>query len=425
MIDIVLIYLPKPFLKQPDAQQPLGLLYIAASLNAAGRSVIIKNYSEFGIADMIADLPNSFVYGITATSMEIPMANMVSQLIKERFPQSSVILGGPGAYSTEYINFNYIDSVLIGEGEEIIIDIMNDIDNKIRKTVYKSEPVNVDKLPLPAREMLDRQGGNIFAYDKNYSKGGSTIILSSRGCPYSCAFCSAPSLTQSRKVRFRKPSSIRDEIIHVVENYGIRQFRFSDDMFTASKKHVLGVCEAIKDLKIAWRVSCRVNPLDGEMLRAMKKAGCKELSFGIESFDDKVLEGLNKKALSLDNTRALFLAKKYGFKVRILFMIATPFQTPETIEINQMFIESVPFDIIACTQFVPIPGCDVWNNPGKYGIEILNHDLNDYNFYMFGPEGRQPIKPIIKIKDRPLSEFLEESEHFRDWIEKIGKVNTG
>jgi radical SAM superfamily enzyme YgiQ (UPF0313 family) len=425
MLDYCLIYLPKPFLKQPDAQQPLGLMYLAASIKKKGRSVIIKNYSTFTDDQIITDLPDSFIFGITATSMEIPTANRIAKLIKIKYPKSKIILGGPGAYSDDFINRAFIDSVVLGEGEEVINTIYDDIKKNWFSSLYKPDPIDVNKIPFPARELLSKQGGNIFAYDKNYKKGGSTIILSSRGCPYKCAFCSAPKLTHSSKVRFRNPKLIRKEIKSVIKNHGIRQFRFSDDMFTASKKHVLEVCKAIKKLDIVWRVSCRVNPLDIEMLEVMKEAGCKELSFGIESFDNVVLKGLNKRATMHNNIKALLLAKKVGLKVRILFMIATPFQTPDTIEINKFIIKQVPYDIIACTQFIPIPGCDIWDNPDKYNIEILDKDLNNYNFYMFDNAGRRPIRPIIKIKDRPLKEFLKESEDFRDYIEDLNKINKG
>jgi len=374
---------------------------------------------------MIADLPRTFLYGITATSLEIPEANRTAKAIKEKYPDSKIILGGPGSYASDYIDYNFIDSILQGEGEKIIHEILDDVKNKKLRSVYISKPIDVNNNVLPARQLLDNQGGNIFAYNKNYEKGGSTVILSSRGCPFKCAFCSAPALTYSKKVRLREPALIRAEIQDVINKYGIKQFRFSDDMFTASKSHVLAVCDAIGDLDIVWRISCRVNPLDEEMLKAMKSAGCRELSFGIESFDDFVLRGLNKKATALENIRALNLAKEYGFKIRILFMIATPFQRPETIDININAIDSVPYDIIACTQFIPIPGCDIWKNPDKYNIEILDKNLDNYNFYMYDKKGRREIQPIIKIKDRPLDEFLKESERFRDFIEEKGKVNKG
>lgn len=426
MYDVCLIYLPKPFLKQPDAQAPLGLMYLAAVLLQNNKSVILKNYSQYSYVDAIGDLPESKIYGITVTSLELLQANRFAVLIKNKYPKSKVILGGPGTFASEFIDFSAIDSAVQGEAEEKILDIIRHAETNQLRQIYVTNRINdIDGISFPARYMLtDRQGGNIFAKNKTYADGDSTVIISSRGCPMKCAFCSAPKMAQD-KVCCRSPKNVGLEIKHVVENYGIRQFRFSDDMFTLNRKRVFELCEEIGKHNIFWRISCRVNPLDKDMLKSLWDAGCRELSFGIESFDDKVLFGLNKNATAEDNKRALEMSAQQGFSVRVLFMIGTPFQTRETIDINKKYIESTPFSIIACTQFLPIPGCDIWYNPDKYNVEILNKNLNDYNFYMFGPEGRRPMQPIIKIKDRPLDEFLKESEEFRDFIQEKGIVNEG
>ena len=403
-------------------------MYIASYLESKGRKVALKNYSDYSDKEALIDLPHCFFFGITATSLEIPQANRFAELIKSKFPYAKVVIGGPGAYSEEFVDFKYVDSIVQGDGERTAYKLSIDIENQIPlKTVYKGIPIdNLDELPFPARHLLvNKQGGNIFAHNHKYAEGDSTIIVSTRGCPFKCSFCSAPFLTYQNKVRFRDPSQVALEMRHVKEKYGIKQFRFSDDMFTASKRRVMQLCKEIEKEDVFWRISCRVDNLDKDMLAAMFEAGCRELSFGIESFDDKVLEGLNKKATAEQNKEALIMAREAGFKTRILLMIRTPFQTPETIELNKKYLKEVPYDILACTGFIPIPGCDVWNRPEKYNIEIINKDLNLYNFYMFGPDGRRPLDRIFKIKDRNLEEFHNESEEFRDWLEINIKINKG
>ncbi len=427
MIDVVLIYLPKPYLKQPDAQAPLGLLYLAASLERAGKSVAVNNFASYTDEEAICELADAHLYGITVTSLELLQANRFAKLIKKHNPRALISLGGPGSYSDEFVDWTVIDSICKGDGDYTILEMLEDAKAAKLKQIYMGKMVdNLDELPLPARHLLDgQQGGNIFAYNENYKEGGSTIILSTRGCPYRCHFCSSPYFTNSHKLRFRSPRHVADEIEHVVGKYNIRQFRFSDDMFTANKKNILGLCDIIGNLDIVWRVSCRVKPLDKEMLQAMFQAGCRELSFGIESFDNNVLEVLNKKTTAADNVRALELSAAIGYKTRILFMIRTPGQTKETVKINIDYLEHVPYMIIACTGFIPIPGSSIWERPDDFNIEILDRNLDHYNFYMFGPESRLPLAPIIKIKDRPLDEFMRESEEFRDYLEETGKINRG
>lgn len=427
-MDVCLIYLPKPFLKQPDAQAPLGLMYLAAALEEKNKTVCIKNYASFTDEEAIEDLPAATLFGITTTSLEVPQANTFAKLIKQKYPKAQIILGGPGAYSHEFIDFKTIDGICLGEGEKTIFDILTDAENKTVQHSYTGEKISdLDTLALPARHLLkDKLGGDVFAYNSSYDGTHlSTVIIGTRGCSFKCAFCSAPILTQQNKLRYRSPKAIAAEIRHVVDTYGIRQFRFSDDMFTANPKQVIAICKEIEKEQVFWRISCRVKPLTEDMLKAMWDSGCRELSFGIESFDDNVLKGLKKNATATANVRALELAAKYGYKTRMLFMIRTPFQTPETIRLNKHYIERVPYNIIACTAFIPIPGCDVWYHPDRYNIEILDTDINKYNFYMFGPEGRRKIDPIIRIKDRSIEEFHQESEEFRDWLETEGKLNRG
>lgn len=428
MIDCALVYLPKPFLKNPDAQAPLGIMYIAASLLERGKTVELKQYASYSDDDAIMDLPEAALYGITATSLEIPHANRFSRKIKLKYPDAHIVIGGPGVYARDFIDFSVVDSICYGDGEHIIHDILADAKNNSMPRIYYGGAIeDLDSLPLPARHLLkDHQGGDIFAYNKRYAEGDSTILVSSRGCPMVCAFCSAPALTYNKKLRFRDPQKIAEEIRFVKENYGIKQFRFSDDFFTANRERVLALCDAIGPEDVFWRISCRVKPLDDEMLRAMYAAGCRELSFGIESFDDDVLTGLKKNATVNDNVRALNLASKYDFSIRILLMIRTPFQTFHTVDKNIYWLLRVPFNIVACTTFVPLPGSDIWENPDEYNIEILDKDLDKYNFYFFGPDGRRPMDKIFRIKNRDIEEFHKESELFRDWLENdLKRINRG
>ena len=428
MTDICFIYLPHPYLKRPDAQLPMGILMLAAVIKKDGRySVEVKDYSSYTFADAVIDLPEAKIYGITVTSMEIPDANAFATHIKVKYPESHVVLGGPGTVAPQLIDWEFVNSAVTGEAEITIFNVIENVMNNVTSTntVYKGEPtINLNDLPFPAREMLEGPiGGDVFAYGKNYVGEGSTAILSSRGCPFNCAFCASPALSYG--VRYRSSKSIADEIMSVIKDYGIHQFRFSDDMFPANRNRLIEICDLLGVLGIAWRASIRTNPLDKDMLTVMRDSGCKEISFGAESFDDDVLRLLNKKATVDNNIRALEMTDEVGIDARILVMIGTPGQTKETIEYNKFWISRLPHRIVACTMFVPMPGSDVWYNPDKYGIEILSKDMRDYNFYFFGPDGVNDLKPVIKLKDRPLDEFLAETIQFRQWLLEREDVNRG
>jgi len=424
--EIIFINLPHPYLKQPDSQVSIGILYLVAVLERANIGVDVRDYSLYTTDEAIEDLPRANLYGITITSMELPQASRFAKKIKEKYPKCKVVLGGSGTITDEFVDWNFVDSICKGEGEITIFDILRDAKQDCLKRIYQGKYVrDLDTLPFPARHLLKRQGGHIFAYNKNYIGAESTVILSSRGCPYNCAFCSASYFTPNRKIRLRSGEEVAKEIRFMIDNYNIRQFRFSDDMFTASKRHVFEICENIGKLNIAWRISVRTKPFYYEVAKILKDAGCKEVSFGVESFDNHVLKVLKKGTTDKDNAKALEICEKIGIKARILFMIRTPGQTRKTVPINISWLKKVPYNIIACSSLVPLPGSDLWANPDAYNIEILNHNLDDYNFYFFGSNGEIELKSIFKIKDRSLEEFNKESIYFKDYLKSTGKLNMG
>jgi radical SAM superfamily enzyme YgiQ (UPF0313 family) len=183
----------------------------------------------------------------------------------------------------------------------------------------------------------------------------------------------------------------------------------------------------LSKLGIVWRISTRVKPWNRELAKALYDGGCKEVSFGIESFDDTVLKAIGKKTTAKENENAIRIAKEVGMTVRVLFMIKTPGQRKETVDINIEYLEKLKnfYDIIACTTFVPIPGCLMWASPQNYGIDILDTDFEHYNFYAFGSKGENPIPNVIRLHDRNEDEVNEETQRFRDYLKNTGKMNRG
>ena len=257
------------------------------------------------------------------------------------------------------------------------------------------------------------------------SFGQIILILSSRGCPFKCPFCS--SMFVSGKLRFRSAESVYEEMKQVKDKYKIHQFRFSDDMFTANEKRCVEICHSIKSLNLAWRISTRTKPFSKNLAEELVDAGCKEVSFGVESFDNHVLDILDKKITAEDNINAIKIAKRAGMTVRVLLMIKTPGQQKDTVEINISHLEKLRnyYDIIACTTFMPIPGSLIWKDPEKYGITILDKDLNNYNFYSHDALGEIKIKNIIRLHNRDEEEVNKESQYFREYLKGTSKLNRG
>jgi anaerobic magnesium-protoporphyrin IX monomethyl ester cyclase len=420
--DCVLISIPKHYLKEPKAQVPLGILYLAAVLERGGFSCLVKDFSAITTEEAIRELPHAVLYGISVTSLEIPGAHLLIKEYKKINPKARFILGGPGvSLSPEMVDKNLVDSVFIGEAESSICTVVDDAKRaELKKEYYGSPILDLDEIPFPARNKLDYKGGRIFTFQE----GDSTVILSSRGCNRNCAFCAAPSLRASR-IRYRAVSRVKDEIIDVKESLGIKNFRFSDEIFNANEERAKRLSDEIGGIKINWRVSCASNPLSESLLSRMKDAGCVEISLGVEAFDNNVLKALKKGENIEDHVRAIELIMGQGMVARLLMMVGLPSQSRETIEANKFWLKKFQGATVCCTSFVPLPGSMIWREPSRFGVEILDKNLENYNFYMFDKKGKRSLKPIIKQTRRSLEEFTEESEEFRCWLEENVILNRG
>jgi radical SAM superfamily enzyme YgiQ (UPF0313 family) len=421
---ICLINPPHAYLKQPTAQAPLGLMYIAASLREKNMDVTLLDLSSKYWEDPF-EFPLADIYGITGTVLDRNPCIEVAKRIKSSNNNCKVILGGPISLTPELIQDKEIDSIISGEGERIIFDVINDYPN-LRK-YYKSQRItDLDNLPFPARDMINDKGGNIFAFNKVYKSGGSSVIITSRGCPYNCSFCASPGIW-NRKVYMRSVSNVIAEIDEIVSKYRIRQIRFSDDTLTLDTKRLSSLCKEIKKYDIIWRASIRTRPNSTYMFKEMYESGCREVSFGVESADPNVLKILRKGNSVQDNYNGIVNAKKSGMVVRILFMIGTPGETEDTADRNIEFLQSIPesYDTIALTNFIPIPGSAISKHPSNFSCRITDTDIDHYNFYMWGPTGLNHWDSFIKLTNLDDEVFERNKKKMREFVLSSGKSNRG
>jgi len=432
--DLVLINPAHPYLVHPGAQAPIGLLYLAGAAERAGLSVKIVDLARRGLDPHAWRLPPGLCYGITGTYLDAPFINSLAREIKEREPDSRVIVGGPVSLSKDKINQNHVDRLVIGEAETHIKELVS-YDHLSPGTPFfclTGECVDVNAIPWPARHLWPGKiGGNVFLHDP-YFEGPSATILSSRGCPWKCAFCASQNML-SRKVRCRDPEDVAAEMEHCVKDFGIRQFRFSDEFLTAHREHIHGLCRAIWASSIlgggqgiAWRASVAVKPNGLEMWQDMRRAGCREVSFGVESADQAVLDMLNcKKGTTEDARIALENASAAGLVTRALLMVGTPGETRHTAAKNIAFLLSGRYDGVAVAIFTPIPGCAVAENPGAFKCRIKPGALETAGLCLYGPAGRNPIEPTIESELIGDAELRHQMELQVDVAEIAGKIGRG
>jgi len=388
---ICLINLPSPALAEPWSNFPLGLGYVAAAIEKRGYNVSVWDLCSANaitgqnLIDGV-EVPAADIYGLSVTTPQFDFAILLANLIKSVFPNALIVAGGPHALvdRESFLSNGIFDAVVVEEGEFSFYELIRhyELYGEVEQ-VYWNPPIRlVDDIPLPARHLFANYKKDALRTQqllkKDYASGGQTTVIASRGCPYRCSFC-AP---HPRKVRYRSPANVIEELRHIIDRYDIKQFKWQDDTFTLNRKWLLELCGMIKKQlpKTYHRAHTRVNVFDEQMAEAMKAADFKLLCFGIESFSQKVLD-INAKAITIDQIEgSLQLAKKYGFKTVGFLIFGLPGETPETVaETKAGILRNKKYlDYLNLATMVPLPGTPIWENPDRFNCEIVERDLSRY-----------------------------------------------
>jgi len=218
---------------------------------------------------------------------------------------------------------------------------------------------DLDAIPFPARHIVKSESYReaVFAGRR------CATIVSSRGCPYRCVFCLWPRTMYGRRSRARSPENVVDEIEHVVNEYDIDEIYFDDDTFNLNKSRVMKICEGImkRYIDVKWMSQCRVDKVDLELLKEMKKAGCHYIKYGVESGSQGMLDAM-KKGITLEDARTAFrLTRKAGIKTQAFFLFGLPWGTHETIRETIEFAKELEPDSAQFAIVVPHPGTELYN----------------------------------------------------------------
>jgi radical SAM superfamily enzyme YgiQ (UPF0313 family) len=383
---ITLVNLPSPALAEPWTNFPLGLGYVAASLEKRNYNVTIADLSvkSFDSPDRINT--DSKIYGLSITTPQVAFAKRLARYIKTERPDAIVVAGGPHTLvgKNDFLKDENFDAVIIEEGEFSFYELIRhyELYGEVEQ-IYWNPPIKLlDDVPFPARHLFPNFKQNCLNTKQllkgDYTDGGQTTIIASRGCPYRCSFC-AP---HSRKVRFRSTDNVISELRHIIDAFNVYQFKWQDDTFTLNRRWVLELCQKMKRLlpKIYQRAHTRVNVFDEEMAQAMRAAGFKLLCFGIESFSQKILD-INNKAITVDMVEnSLKIAKKYGFKTVGFLIFGMPGEDPQTVEETKAGIlrNKRYLDYLNLATMVPLIGTPVYNDPDKFDCKIIDYDMDKF-----------------------------------------------
>jgi len=350
----------------------LGVLYLAASLRKAKVEVQIADL--IGVPEDNWYLPEGDIYGVSLVTPQVPYAKKVIQHLRNRTRRGTTIaVGGPHVSALPQWSLDNLDAdfAFVGEADvEFAEFAAGHWPRGTWPSIVHCKPPDVTKLPLPARDLVDIRsfhGGGINKYVKDFHYEG--YMNTGRGCPYNCAFCGQRAITKGI-VRPNSVANVIREVQTLLREYECDLIYFEDDTFNISDERVLPLCRAFSGLGFSWHCLCRADRVNPTVLRAMHDAGCENITFGFESGSDQMLKAMNKGTTVADNLRAAELVQKAGMTVRGQMIVGFPGETRRTIWETDAFIRAAAVDKWGLHAFVPLPGSDVWNRPGKYGFQI-------------------------------------------------------
>ncbi|MBA7701331.1 Anaerobic magnesium-protoporphyrin IX monomethyl ester cyclase [subsurface metagenome] len=223
----------------------------------------------------------------------------------------------------------------------------------------RSKNIDLDSLPFLAYHLLP------WRRYKPHPPHGRALpfatIITSRGCPYQCSYCSKPVF--GNKFRGQSSERVVDEVAYYKDRFGIKEFAFYDDVFTLDKKRAFAIADNIikRDLKICWTCEARVNLVDKELLRHMRQAGCYAIAYGIESASQEILDILNKGITLEQIEEAIRITREVGMQTVGYFMIGSPGENLETIRKTIQFAKKLKLDFAQFAITTPFPGTELYN----------------------------------------------------------------
>jgi radical SAM superfamily enzyme YgiQ (UPF0313 family) len=431
MADICLIIPPSPFLLDERVFMTLGVLRVAAALETAGRKVELLDLSGIANFEDVARLHarNSAapVFGITATTPQMPAATRIAKAIRTERPRARLVLGGPHATlvnaaaraevrqgqkgrasdALQRLRESF-DVLVAGDGERAVFQAL---ENNAPGLIDADDPASplfltspqLDELPLPARHLVD-----VKSYHYSIEGVPAVSLIAQLGCPFNCGFCGGRQSPSLRRVRTRSTASIVAEILSLRQAYGFRGFMLYDDELNVNPRMVelmnaIAHAQKAEGAEFRLRGFVKAELFNDEQAEAMHRAGFRWILAGFESGSDRILRNMDKKSTRETNTRCVQTARRHGLKIKALMSLGHPGETKESVEETRRWLQEArpdDFDVSVITAYPGTPYYDraaalpqepgTWVYTAASGERLYLRDLDFTqvaDYYKGDPEG--------------------------------------
>jgi len=356
---------------------PLGLLYVAGALREAGHElrVLDGDPTRRDLTSSVVDFRPELI-GLSFLTMTFDRARDLAAELKRRLPEA-LLLGG-GAHATVdpegTLADTVLDAVAVGEGERTAVELaaalasgaplerVAGVVTRAGRGPERETVEDLDSLPFPARDLLGhapylRPPGLI----RGWASSGIASMLASRGCPFRCSYCGSHRQL-GRDVRIRSVDDVLAELDLLVQRDGIRGMYWVDDVFTHDRAWTLAFCEALarRPYRLRWGCQSRVSAVDEQLLRAMRRAGCVQIDFGVESGSKEVLRSMHKGIEPMQVEEAFSLTRRLGLRTGASFILGSPGESEQDIEATAALADRIRPDWTVFFYSTPYPGTDLW-----------------------------------------------------------------
>jgi radical SAM superfamily enzyme YgiQ (UPF0313 family) len=363
---------------------PFGALYIAAALEGAGHFVRVFKISPENVAlDFSGFDAVAFSISASATFNLFVECKAVST-----FSRDTLLMAG-GIHANLLPEQTLLDLkpdvVGIGEGEDTVVEILEHAadrnfaavsgvcylqDGAVVRTSPRTLSKDIGRFLLPARHLLP-EDDFVMSDRMSNTSFRMTHIMPGRGCPFPCRYCASAQTS----VQYRSGANVRVELEHLVERYAIEGFAVVGNDFILNKRNVIDICESIEDLHLRWATLSRVDRVDTATLEIMRKGGCYEIEFGVESGSPRILQAMDKRVTVEQIEFAMRATYEADIKNKVFLVHGYPGEDATSTEETMRLLDRVGQWItrVSLFRFVPLPGTYVYNNARALGIRGTPH----------------------------------------------------
>lgn len=353
---------------------------------------------------------NPDIVGLTFTTFDYDSALNVAKIVKQINDEIITVVGGHhvNALPVETMKERFFDIGIVGEGEFTMLELVEALSkgkkvNKIRgivwrknKRIFKTKPrpliKNLDALPFPARDLLINKG--------RYPPHVMGNMITSRGCPYSCNFCTTP-VMYGNAIRLRSAKNVFGEMEKVNSDYNTLFFTFHDDLCTFNRRRIIELCNLIKEnkLDVMWTCITRADLLDKDLIEKMKSAGCFGISIGVESGSQEILNKIQKQ-IDVDRLKQVSkMIKEMDINLHLFFSVGHADETENSLKMTERMINELNPDTLNVARVNPFPSTKIYKDAIKENRFVFKN-WHDYHMRLMHLDDDTFRKHFLRMRSQ-------------------------